>query len=182
MSTFLKNYRENVVPALMKELGISNVNAVPKITKIVVNIGAGQNARDAQKLAAMISTVARITGQKPVETKAKISISNFKVRKGMTVGVKVTLRGPKMYDFMEKLINVTFPRVRDFQGVTTHIFDGHGNASIGFKEQLAFPEITADDIENIHGLQVVVSTTAKDDVQAKALFKQLGFPFKRNEN
>lgn len=180
MATFQKKYETVIRPALQKELGIANVHAVPKLVKIVVNVGTGKNMRDAAQQEKVVATVQRITGQKAAMAKAKTSISNFKLREGSVVGVRVTLRGKKMYDFIEKLINVTFPRVRDFQGISNKIFDGQGNANIGFPDYLAFPEISSDEVEALHGLQVTIVTTAKDNVAAAVLLKHFGFPFKKN--
>ncbi len=161
----------------MKERGYTSMMQVPKIKKVVLNAGVGRFIKEAGFIDAVEKTLSRITGQKPVRTKAKKSISNFKIREGQEIGVVVTLRGPRMYHFLEKLLAVTFPRVRDFHGVSDKAFDRQGNYTIGFKENIAFPEVKMEEIDKIHGLQVVISTNAKNKEEGKALLKQLGFPF-----
>jgi len=174
-------YKENVVPKLKEELKLKNTLAVPKITKVTLNIGLGQGVKEAKYIETSESTLRRITGQQPVKTKARVSISNFKIRKGMVIGTKVTLRGIRMWHFLDKLVNITLPRVRDFRGISAEAFDENGNYSIGFREHMSFPEIRPDEIEVIHGLQVTISTTAKNPEQSKALLTALGFPFKKDE-
>lgn len=168
-------YREKVVPEMQKRFGYTNMLAVPKISKIVVNVGIG--VRDPKLKDVAEATLSRITGQKPIINKAKKSISNFKVRKGMPVGLSVTLRKKQMYDFLAKLIHATYPRVRDFRGVERTITDGQGNVNLGFKEHTVFPEVRPDEVETVHGLEVAIVTTAKNDAEAVALLELMGFPF-----
>jgi large subunit ribosomal protein L5 len=178
MTSLLKQYQTTIAPALQTDLGLKNINAVPKIKKVVLNIGLSKSLTDKSFTEVAVNTLQRISGQKPILTKAKTSISNFKIREGMVVGATVTLRGAKMYDFIEKLVNITFPRIRDFHGLEPHKgFDGHGNFSVGFREHIVFPEIKSDEIEKIHGLEVALNTTAKTDAQALALLRAFGFPF-----
>lgn len=172
-----EKYKKEIVPALQKELSLKNVMQVPKIKKVVINAGIGRFVKEPRFIDNVESTIAKITGQKPMRTKAKKSISNFKTREGMEIGVAVTLRGPKMYQFLEKLVSITLPRVRDFRGLSEKSFDKNGNYAIGFKENLAFPEIKADELEKIHGLQIIINTTAKDKVAGKALLTHIGLPF-----
>ncbi len=175
--TLKERYQKQIAPALAKEFGIKNVYAVPKVSAITVSVGASQGLKDAKFLEVAESTLGRITGQRPVKTKAKKSIASFKIRQGMVVGLRVTLRGPRMWHFLEKLLRVTFPRIRDFRGIPTKTVDGRGNISIGFREFLPFPEIRPDEVERIHGLEVTVSTTAGDRAKGIALLRALGFPF-----
>jgi large subunit ribosomal protein L5 len=177
MKSLYEMYKKEIVPAIQKELGLKNVMQVPKVTKIVVNAGIGRFVKEANFIDSVEKTLTKITGQKPVRTKAKKAISNFKIRQGQEIGVVVTLRGPRMYHFLEKLLRVTFPRVRDFHGISDKAFDRQGNFTIGFKENIAFPEVKLEEIEKIHGLQVVINTTAKDKVAGRALLTHLGFPF-----
>ncbi len=172
-----KQYKKEVVSALKEEFGYKNVMQVPKILKVTVNSGVGKMAKEANFIETVEKTLQKITGQKTVRTKAKKAISNFKLREGMDVGVKVTLRGKRMYDFLEKLVKIAYPRIRDFRGITDKGFDRQGNFSYGFRENLSFPEVKADEIDKIHGLEVVISTNAKNKEEAKALLKKLGFPF-----
>ncbi|MAF24860.1 50S ribosomal protein L5 [bacterium] len=181
MVSVKQKYNKEVIPALQKELDLSNLMSTPRLEKVVVNIGVGQGLKDSRFNEVVVDTLTRITGQKPVSAKAKTSISNFKIREGMTVGYRVTLRGPRMYDFVDRLINVTLPRVRDFRGLSRKGVDAQGNLSIGFKEHIAFPEIKSDEVERIHGLEVTIVTTAKDRKSGLALFGQLGFPLKKVE-
>ncbi len=174
----LETYRTKVAPALQKEFGFKNLYAVPTIKKITLNVGLGKGLKDAKYLEAAEKTLRSITGQSPVKTKARISISTFKIRKGMVVGMKVTLRGKRMWDFLEKMITLSLPRVRDFRGLPSDAFDGQGNYSIGFSEHISFPEIATDEVETIHGLQVTVATNADTDAEARALLKGLGLPIK----
>lgn len=178
-SELYKIYKEKVVPALQAELALDNIMRVPKIEKIVLNVGYGRNTKDKAFLERVEKTLTLISGQKPVHNKSKKSISNFKIREGMEIGASVTLRGAKMYEFLYKLINLTFPRVRDFRGLDPKSFDGKGNYTLGFKEQLAFPEISGDAADNIHGLQIIVNTTAIDNKSGLALLTHLGFPFRK---
>lgn len=171
-------YRTVIVPKLQTELGIRNVLAVPAVRKIIINAGVGKNFRDTKDIEYVEKTMMRITGQKPIRALAKKSISSFKVRKGMVVGIVVTLRGKRMYDFLEKLIHTTLPRVRDFRGIDTKAVDASGNCTIGFKEHIAFPEIRSDEVERIHGLEVTMVTNAKNRERGLALFRALGIPFK----
>ena len=181
MASILKEqYKKDVIPALKEELGIQNIMDVPKISKVIVNVGYGRHAKDKGYIENVGKTLELITGQKPVINKAKKSISNFKIREGMMIGSSVTLRGDKMYDFLYRLINITLPRVRDFRGISPKSFDGRGNYTLGFKENIAFPEISVEGSDKIHGLQVIVSTTAQKDVDGRALLTKLGFPFKKN--
>ncbi|KKT72008.1 MAG: 50S ribosomal protein L5 [Candidatus Uhrbacteria bacterium GW2011_GWE2_45_35] len=172
-------YKESVAPKLAEQLGVKNALAVPKVTKVTLNIGLGQGIKEAKFLETAEDTLRRITGQAPVKCKARVSISNFKIRKGMVVGTKVTLRGKQMWDFLDKLVNITLPRVRDFRGISPKAFDEKGNYSLGFREHMSFPEIRPDEIEVVHGLQVTITTTAKNKEQGKALLEALGFPFKK---
>lgn len=179
MTRLEQRYKDQIIPALKQEFGIKNANAVPKLTKIKLNVGIGKAQGDKKVVDAVVSTLTRITGQKPVLTKARKSISNFKLREGMVIGVTVTLRRNRMYEFLDKMINVTMPRVRDFQGIKRTAIDADGNLNIGFKEHLVFPEIKADSIEMIHGLEVALTTTAESREQGMRLFELLGIPFKK---
>jgi large subunit ribosomal protein L5 len=170
-------YKEKIAPKLKTELGLGNVMAVPSISKVVVNAGVGKTLKDGKMLEAIIEDMKRITGQTPVKTLAKKSIAGFKIRENQVVGLVVTLRGRRMYDFLEKLVNVALPRVRDFKGLNPKSFDGRGNYSIGIREQIVFPETTREHIEHTFGFEVNIQTTTDDDKQARALFKSLGFPF-----
>ena len=170
-------YQKEVVPALMKKFEYKSVMEVPKIEKIVINIGLGDVKENPKSLENAISDLAQITGQKPVVTKARKSIAAFKLREGANVGCKVTLRAGKMYDFAYKLFNVAFPRIRDFRGVSPDSFDGRGNFSMGVKEQLIFPEIEYDKVDKLRGMDIIFVTTAKTDEEAKELLKLLGMPF-----
>mgnify|MGYP001126348286 FL=1 len=178
MSNFKEKYTKEIVPELMKEFGYTSVMQVPKLEKIIVNIGAGEGSKDEKFITAAVNDLTQITGQKPVVTKARKSIAGFKIREGQPVGVKVTLRGENMYYFFEKLVKVGLPRVRDFRGVSAHSFDGHGNYTLGIKEQLIFPEIEYDDVVKVRGMDIVFVTTAKSNEEAKSLLKGFGMPFK----
>lgn len=173
-----EKYKKEIIKELKAKFGYKNIMAVPKLTKVVINAGVGKNAKDKDFIEKVASSLERISGQKPVLTKAKQSISAFKTRKGMIIGVAVTLRGARMFDFVEKLVNITFPRIRDFRGINAKQVDNKGNLAVGFREHIAFPEIKADEVDNIHGLQVVLATTAKTYEEGLELFKLLGFPFK----
>ncbi len=178
MSSRLKEtYRNEIVDALMKKFGYKNIMQVPKIEKIVINMGIGEAKENVKILDAAASDLATITGQKPVITKAKRSIANFKIREGMPIGCKVTLRGDKMYEFIDRLINLALPRVRDFRGVNPNAFDGRGNYALGIKEQLIFPEIEYDKIDKIRGMDIIFVTTAKTDEEARELLAQFNMPF-----
>jgi len=176
--TLKEKYKTVVRPALTEKLGQKNPMALPKITSVTVAVGLSHGLKDPKFTENAESVVTRITGQKPVKTKAKVSISNFKIREGMVVGLRVTLRGERMWSFLDKLVNVTFPRVRDFRGISIKHLDKNGNMSIGFREFLPFPEIRPEEIERVHGLQVTMATTAKNKKAGEALFRSLGFPFK----
>lgn len=171
-------YFKKTVPDLKKQFGYSNDLQVPRLEKVVLNAGLSKGLKDATFLDTVESTLARISGQRPIKTKAKKSISNFKIRQGMVIGMKVTLRGQRMYDFIEKLVKVTLPRVRDFRGLDWKILDKEGNLNLGIREHISFPEIRSDEIEKLHGLEVAIVSTAKTPREAKALFLSLGFPFK----
>ncbi len=175
--TLKERYQQEIVPALQSELGIKNRMAVPKVTKVVLSVGLSQGAKDPKVAEVVEATLRRISGQRPVKTKAKKSIASFKIREGMVVGTMVTLRGDRMWDFLAKLTQVTFPRIRDFRGISSKVVDARGNLSVGFKEHLAFPEIRSDEVERLHGMQVTVSTTAGSRDVGERLFKALGFPF-----
>ncbi len=171
-------YKSEVVPALKERFNYANVMQVPKIDKVVINVGVGEATQDPKVLDACVQDIMTITGQKPVITKAKKYIAAFKVREGMPVGVKVTLRGERMYEFLDRLISIALPRIRDFQGVSSKSFDGRGNYSLGLREQLIFPEISYDKIDKIRGLEVVMATTAETDEEAFELLKLMGMPFR----
>ena len=177
----LKRYKEEVVPFLMNEFKYKNVNEVPKLVKIVLNMGLGDVKDNSKSFNTAVDELTLIAGQKPVATKAKKAISNFKVRQGMKIGAKVTLRGTRMYEFFDRLTAIALPRVRDFRGISDKSFDGRGNYSMGIKEQLIFPEISYDKVEKIRGLYISFITTAKTDEEAKALLKALGLPFAKYE-
>ncbi len=177
MARLKELYVQEVAPALMKKFGYKSIMQVPKLDKIVVNVGAG-DAKDNNKMLESISNdIAAITGQKPIITRARKSVANFKLREGMAIGVKVTLRGERMYEFMDRLFNVALPRVRDFSGINANAFDGRGNYSMGVKEQLIFPEIEYDKVDQIRGMNICFTTTAKTDEEAKELLTLLGAPF-----
>lgn len=174
-----KIYNKEILPALKKELGIKNQLAVPRPFKVSINVGFGKHVKDKAYVDSVIDNLAKMSGQKPILTKAKKAVSAFKIRKDMVIGAKVTLRGRRMYDFIEKLVNIYFPRVRDFRGISDKSVDREGNLTIGFKEVIAFPEIEAQDIENVHGLEVSITTTAKNREQGLAMFRMFNFPFKK---
>ncbi len=179
MNNFKKLYQEEITPSLMKEFKYSSVMEVPKLDKIVINIGVGEGAHDSKYIEAAAKDLETITGQKPVVTKARKSIASFKLREGYAIGTKVTLRGENMYVFLEKLIKVSLPRVRDFRGVNPKAFDGFGNYTLGIKEQLIFPEIDFDNVLKIRGMDIVFVTTAKTNEEAFALLKGFGLPFRK---
>src|SRR3989338_4537863 len=178
-STLKEKYQQEIVPAMKKEFGYRNSLAVPRLNKAVVHMGTGAGLKDAKFLEGAEATLRRITGQAPVKTLAKKSIANFKIRQGMVVGLKVTLRGKRMWDFLTKLTNVALPRVRDFRGLDPKAVDRQGNASFGFKEHVVFPEIRSDEVERLHGLEVVVDTTATSYNEGLSLLRHLGFPFRK---
>ena len=173
-------YTEKVVPALMAKFNYTNINEVPKLEKIVLNMGLGDEKDNSKSFQLAVEELKLISGQKPIVTKAKKSVANFKVREGQNIGAKVTLRAGKMYDFLDKLMSIVLPRVRDFKGVSTKSFDGRGNYALGLKEQLIFPEISYDQVEKTRGLDICIVTTAKTDEEAKELLALLGMPFARN--
>jgi large subunit ribosomal protein L5 len=180
MSHMLKErYQEELVPDLMKSLDLKNVMQVPRVEKVVVNIGVGEAIDNAKALDAAVSDLSIITGQKPIVTKAKKSIANFKLREGRSIGAKVTLRGYRMWAFLDRLMNVALPRVRDFRGVSPNSFDGRGNYTLGLREQLIFPEIDYDQIDKIRGFEVSIVTSAGDDDQGRQLLQLLGMPFRK---
>ena len=176
--TLKERYAKEIVPKLMKELGVSNINEIPAPKKVILSVGVSPSKhKDGKLLETAEDVLKRVSGQKSVQTKARVSISNFKTRKGQVIGLMVTLRGKRMWDFIEKLVSVTFPRIRDFRGVPRKIVDGTGSLSYGFAEHLAFPEIRSDEIERVHGLQVTITTSAHSTKEGLALFEALGFPF-----
>lgn len=175
----LKERYEEIVPALMKSLNIENVMDVPRIQKIVVNIGVGEALDNAKALEGAVSDLTQITGQKPIITRARKSIANFKLREGSPIGTKVTLRGKRMWPFLDRLVNVALPRVRDFRGISPNSFDGRGNYTLGLREQLVFPEIDYDKIDKIRGLEISIVTTAKTDREGRELLRMLGMPFRK---
>ncbi len=172
-----KLYQDEVAPALMQKFGYKSTMQIPRLEKIVVNVGCSEARENAKVLDAVVSDLTTITGQKAVVTKAKKSVANFKLREGMPIGAKVTLRGNKMWEFLDRLFNVALPRVRDFRGISADAFDGRGNYALGIKEQLIFPEIEYDKIDKIRGMDIVVCTTAKTDEEARELLKLVGAPF-----
>ena len=179
MPTLRTKYQEEVAPALMKKFEYKSVMQIPKIDKVVVNVGCGEARDNAKVLEAVVRDLTAITGQKAIITIAKKSVANFKVREGMPVGAKVTLRSDKMWEFLDRLFNVALPRVRDFRGISADAFDGRGNYALGIKEQLIFPEIEYDKIDKIRGMDIIICTTAKTDEEAKALLELVGAPFER---
>ncbi len=173
-----KIYKDAVVPKLMKEFGYTNPMQVPKITKITLNMGVGEAVGNKKILENAVADLATITGQKPVTTKARVSVASFKIREGWPIGAKVTLRRAKMYEFLDRLISVALPRVRDFRGVSGRAFDGRGNYNMGLKEQIIFPEINFDQVDALRGMDIAITTTAKTDAEAKALLAAFNFPFR----
>ena len=174
-----KLYQDEVAPALMQKFGYKSTMQIPRLEKIVVNVGCSEARENAKVLDAVVNDLTTITGQKAVITKAKKSVANFKLREGMPIGAKVTLRGNKMWEFLDRLFNVALPRVRDFHGINPNSFDGRGNYALGIKEQLIFPEIEYDKIDKIRGMDIIICTTAETDEEAKALLEQVGAPFER---
>ena len=177
MSRLNDKYISEVAPAMQQKFGYKNVNEIPSLVKIVINMGLGDLKDDAKKFDAAVQELAIITGQAPVVTKAKKSVANFKVREGMNIGAKVTLRGERMYEFVDKLLNIALPRVRDFHGVSANAFDGRGNYALGIKEQLIFPEIEYDKIDKVRGMDVIFVTTAKTDEEAREFLGFMGMPY-----
>ena len=179
MTRLYETYKNEIVDAMTKKFGYKNVMQVPKLAKIVVNMGIGEAKENSKVLDAAVAELETITGQKAVTTKAKNSIANFKLREGMPIGCKVTLRGDKMYEFLDRLVNLALPRVRDFRGVNPNACDGRGNYALGIKEQLIFPEIEYDKVDKVRGMDVIVVTTAETDEEARELLTQFGMPFKK---
>ena len=172
-------YRDKVVPELMKSLGVTNPMRVPKITRITVNMGVGEAVADKKAMDGAVGDLTALTGQKPIVTKSRKAIAAFKLRAGIPVGAKVTLRGARMYEFLDRLVNVAMPRIRDFRGVSARSFDGRGNYSFGVKEQIIFPEIAYDKIDAIRGMDITITTTARDDREGRALLESFNFPFRK---
>jgi large subunit ribosomal protein L5 len=181
MNRLHERYSKEVAPALFKSFGFKNIMQVPRIEKVVVNVGVGEALDNPKALDAATSDLAIITGQKPVQTKARKSIANFKLREGRLIGTKVTLRGDRMWSFIDRLLNIALPRVRDFRGVSANAFDGRGNYTLGLKDQLVFPEIEYDKIDKLRGMEITIVTSAKNDEQARALLHLLGMPFSKKE-
>ena len=177
MNKMQERYNKEVAPALLKSFGFKNVMQVPRLEKIVVNIGLGEALYNPKALEAAVTDLTTITGQKPVQTKARKSIANFKLREGRLIGTKVTLRGPRMWAFFDRLVNIALPRVRDFRGISPNSFDGRGNYTLGLKDQLVFPEIEYDKIDKLRGMEITIVTSAQNDDEARALLRQLGMPF-----
>ena len=175
--TLKEKYTKEVVPALMSKYGYKSIMEVPKLEKVVINMGVGDATTNSKLLDAAVSDLEKISGQKPVVTKAKKSIAGFRLREGMAIGAKVTLRGQRMYEFLDKLVSVSLPRVRDFHGVSKRAFDGRGNYTLGIREQLIFPEIDFDDVNKVRGMDIVIVTTANTDEESRELLTQLGMPF-----
>lgn len=179
MARLLDQYEETVAPALRERFAISNKMAIPRLEKIVINMGVGRATQDKAVLDAAVESLSRIAGQKPVINKAKVSVSGFRLREGNEIGCKVTLRGKRMYEFLDRLISIALPRIRDFRGLNPNSFDGHGNFSLGLAEQVVFPEIDADRIQYTQGMNITVVTTTENDDQARELLQSLGMPFRR---
>src|SRR5512146_884117 len=179
MARLKELYLKTVVPKLKQDLGVTNVMEIPKITKITVNMGVGEAVADRKVMDAAVADLTKITGQKPLVTKARKAIASFKLRAGLAVGAKVTLRGPRMYEFLDRLISIAMPRIRDFRGVSPRAFDGRGNYSLGVKEQIIFPEIQYDQIDQIRGMDITITTTARDNRQGRALLEAFNFRFRK---
>jgi large subunit ribosomal protein L5 len=179
LSRLQKHYREKAVPALMTQFGYKNAMQVPRIEKITVNMGVGEAVADKKLMDAAVADLTKITGQKPLLCKSKKSIANFKLRAGLVIGAKVTLRGRRMYEFLDRLVSIAMPRIRDFRGVSPRAFDGRGNYNFGVKEQIIFPEVQYDQIDKIRGMDITITTTARDDKAGKALLEQFSFPFRK---
>jgi large subunit ribosomal protein L5 len=178
MARLRQKYRSDVVPRLMKEMGYTNVNQVPRLEKVVLNMGLGEAIQNAKVMDSAVAEITAITGQKPVVTKSRKAIANFKLRENMSIGCMVTLRGEQMFEFLDRLMNLALPRVRDFRGVSDRAFDGRGNYSLGVREQIIFPEIDLDKIDKVRGMTVSIVTSAKTDAEGKALLQALGMPFR----
>ena len=174
-----QTYRDQIVPKLKTDLGVENIMQVPKITKITVNMGVGEAVADRKVMDAAVADLTKITGQKPLVTKSRKAIASFKLRQGLAVGCMVTLRGDRMYEFLDRLISIAMPRIRDFRGVSPRSFDGRGNYSLGIKEQIIFPEIQYDQIDTIRGMDITITTTASDNKQGRALLEAFNFPFRK---
>ena len=179
MARLKQVYRETIVPKLKSDLGLANPMEVPKITKITVNMGVGEAVADRKLMDAAVADITKITGQKPIVCKAKKAIASFKLREGLAIGCKVTLRGDRMYEFLDRLISVAMPRIRDFRGVSGRAFDGRGNYTLGVKEQIIFPEIQYDQIDQLRGMDITITTTARDNKQGRALLEAFNFPFRK---
>jgi large subunit ribosomal protein L5 len=179
MARLQQEYRQKMVPELMQKLGITNPMQVPKITKISVNMGVGEAVADKKAMDGAVNDLTALTGQKPVVTKSRMAIAAFKLRAGVPVGARVTLRGARMYEFLDRLINVAMPRIRDFRGVSARSFDGRGNYSFGVKEQIIFPEIAYDQVDALRGMDITITTTARDDAEGRALLESFNFPFRK---
>ena len=174
-----QQYRQTIVPKLKEELGLANIMQVPRISKITINMGVGEAAADRKLMDAAVTDLTKITGQKPLVTKSRKAIASFKLRQGLAVGCMVTLRGDRMYEFLDRLISIAMPRIRDFRGVSPRSFDGRGNYSLGIKEQIIFPEIQYDQIDSIRGMDITITTTASDNKQGRALLEAFNFPFRK---
>jgi large subunit ribosomal protein L5 len=179
MARLKQIYREKVLPELMTSLGVANPMQVPKITKITVNMGVGEAVADKKAMDSAVADLAALSGQKPLVTKSRKAVAAFKLREGVPVGAKVTLRGVRMYEFLDRLINVAMPRIRDFRGVSARAFDGRGNYTLGVKEQIIFPEIAYDQVDAIRGMDITITTTARDDREGRALLESFNFPFRK---
>ena len=179
MARLQQYYREQVIPRLRSDLKIDNVMQVPRISKITVNMGVGEAVADKKMMDAAVADLTKITGQKPLVTKSRKAIASFKIRAGLPIGAKVTLRGTRMYEFLDRLINIAMPRIRDFRGVSPRSFDGQGNYSLGVKEQIIFPEIQYDQIDQVRGMDITITTTARDDRHGRALLEAFNFPFRK---
>lgn len=179
MAVLEETYKEEIMPKLKEKFDYKNVMEIPEVEKISINVGLGEAKEDPKLLDSVVEDIAKITGQQPTVTRAKTSIANFKIREGMPIGVKVTLRGELMYEFLYKLISVTLPRIRDFRGVSSEAFDGRGNYSLGIKEHTVFPEIVVDEVNKVHGLEVTIVTSAESDEEAYGLLDLMGMPFRK---
>jgi large subunit ribosomal protein L5 len=179
MNRMKERYQKEIVPALIRDLNLGNIMQVPRIQKVVINIGLGEAMDNPKALDAAVADIVQITGQKPIVTKARKAIANFKLREGRSIGAKVTLRGERMWSFLDRLMNIVLPRVRDFRGVSPEAFDGRGNYTLGLREQLIFPEIEYDKIDKIRGLEISIVTTAPNDDQARLMLQMLGMPFRK---
>jgi large subunit ribosomal protein L5 len=179
MARLQQVYRDTIVPKLRSDLKIENAMQVPRITKITVNMGVGEAVADKKVMDAAVADLTKITGQKPLVTKSRKAIASFKIREGLPIGAKVTLRGARMYEFLDRLISIAMPRIRDFRGVSARSFDGQGNYSLGVKEQIIFPEIQYDQVDQIRGMDITITTTAQDDRQGRALLEAFNFPFRK---